>query len=147
MLAAVRRGLDVVQCDLDTGLGSFRDKQFEMVLLSLTLQTLRRPDKVLAEMLRVGAKGVVSFPNFAHRNSRRQLAEDGVAPVTAGLPFTWYASPNRHFLSIKDFQNYCGEAGIVVHRMLAIDSAAGVEVNDEPNLNADIAIFVLSKEE
>ncbi len=146
VLAAVRRGLDVVQCDLDTGLGSFRDRQFEMVLLSLTLQTLRRPDKVLAEMLRVGAKGVVSFPNFAHRNSRRQLVEDGVAPVTAGLPFTWYASPNRHFLSIKDFQNYCSEAGIVVHRMLAIDSAAGVEVNDEPNLNADIAIFVLSKE-
>jgi homoserine O-acetyltransferase len=145
VLAAMRRGLDVVQYDLDTGLGSFRDKQFEVVLLSQTLQTVRRPDKLLLEMLRVGEKGIVSFPNFAHKDSRRQLAEEGIAPVTDELPFTWYESPNVRCLSIKDFEDLCIELGITIHRMVALDSSAGREVNDEPNLNADIAIFVVSR--
>jgi len=144
-LAAMRRGVDVVHCDLEAGLGCFRDKQFEIVLLSQTLQTVHRPDELLAEMVRVGEKGIVSFPNFAHADSRRQLAEQGVAPVTDELPFTWYESPNVRCLSIKDFQDLCEKMGVTIHRMVALDSAAGREVADEPNLNADIAIFVVSR--
>ncbi|MFW6155226.1 MAG: homoserine O-acetyltransferase MetX [Planctomycetota bacterium] len=145
VLTCARRGLDVVQHDLRDGLGPFRDKQFEIVLLSQTLQTVRRPDRLLLEMLRVGEKGIVSFPNFAHRESRRQLVEEGIAPVTGGLPFTWYASPNVRFLSIKDFELLCAELGITIHRRIALDTTAGREVNDEVNLNADTAIFVLSR--
>ncbi|NQU76163.1 MAG: homoserine O-acetyltransferase [Planctomycetes bacterium] len=145
ILTAMRRGLDVVQFDLDTGLGSFRDRQFEVVLLSQTLQTVSDPKKVLLEMLRVGEVGIASFPNFAHKDCRRQLCELGVAPMTSELPYTWYHSPNRHFLSIVDFENFCREFGITIHRRIALDSTSGVEVADNPNLNADLAIFVLSR--
>lgn len=145
ILAAVRRGLDVVQLDLDTGLGSFRDGQYDVVLLSQTLQTVRRPDIVVREMLRVGKLGIVSFPNFAHHGVRRQLAEDGIAPVTQGLPFRWYHTPNIRFLSIRDFEHFCAEFGITVHRMVALDTERRREVNDDPNLNADVAIFVISR--
>lgn len=145
ILETVGRGLDVVQTDLDSGLGSFRDGQFDVVLLSQTLQTVHQPDRVLQEMLRVGKLGIVSFPNFAHKSARRQLVEEGVAPVTAGLPFKWYRTPNIHFLSIKDFENFCQEFGIRVHRKLALDSQSGLEVTDQPNLNADMAIFVISR--
>ena len=145
LMAAVQHGLDVVQYDLDTGLGCFRDKQFDVVLLSQTLQTVAGPDQLLLEMLRVGVQGIVSFPNFAHRDSRRQLCEDGIAPVTKGLPFSWYKSQNRHFLSIRDFENFCKEYEITVHRMITLDSTSGAEVQENPNLNADIAIFLLSR--
>ncbi len=145
ILTCVRRGFDVVQHDLRDGLGPFRDRQFEIVLLSQTLQTVRRPDRLLLEMLRVGEKGIVSFPNFAHRESRRQLAEEGISPVTPGLPFPWYASPNVRFLSIKDFEGLCGELGITIHRRIALDTAVGREVDDDPNLNADTAVFLLSR--
>jgi len=145
LLAAARRGLDVVQYDLDTGLGCFRDRQFELVLLSLTLQSVRNPREVLLEMLRVGEKGIVSFPNFAYREARRQLCEEGVAPVTGGLPYAWYDSPNLRFLSIKDFWEFCRKFDITVHRMVALDSAANREVNTDVNLNADVAIFVVSR--
>jgi len=145
ILTCARRGLDVVQHDLRDGLAPFRDRQFEIVLLSQTLQTVLRPDRLLLEMLRVGEKGIVSFPNFGHRDCRRQLAEEGISPVTGGLPFTWYASPNVRFLSIRDFESLCVELGIRIHRRIALDTAAGCEVHDDPNLNADMAIFLLSR--
>jgi len=145
VLAAVRRGVDVIQVDLDTGLGNFADGQFDVVLLSQTLQTVADPDTVLLEMLRVGEQCIVSFPNFAHKEARRQLCQDGVAPVTGGLPYKWYRSPNRHFLSIRDFQQYCDDFGVTVHRLLALDSATGREVREDANLNADTAIFVISR--
>ena len=145
LIAAVRRGLSVVQFDLDSGLGSFRDGQFDVVLLSQTLQTVHHPETVLKEMVRVGKTGIVSFPNFAHKSARRQLSEDGVVPVTGGLPFKWYRTPNIHFLSIRDFEGFCSEFDITIHRRLALDTALACEVNDDPNLNADVAIFVISR--
>ena len=143
--AAVARGIDVVQYDLDTGLGSFRDRQFEVALLSQTLQTVNNPQKVLLELVRVGEMGIVSFPNFAHREARRYLSEQGRAPVTGAFPCAWYDTPNRHFLSILDFQEFCREHGIRIHRMIALDSATNRQVQDDPNLNADVAIFVISR--
>ncbi len=145
IVGAVRRQVDVVQYDLDNGLGSFRDKQFDVVLLSQTLQTVAHPEKVLLEMLRVGRKCIVSFPNFGHAEARRQLMEEGVAPVTPGLPYRWYRTPNRHFLSIRDFQEACEEFDVTIDRLVALDSASGLEVADDPNLNADVAIFIISR--
>ncbi len=145
ILAAVRRGVDVIQGDLDAGLGDFSDRQFDIVLLSQTLQSVANPETVLLEMLRVGRQCIVSFPNFAHKEARRQLNEEGVSPVTGPLPYKWYRSPNRHFLSIKDFHQFCEDFGITVHRMVALDSATGEEVQDDANLNADTAIFVISR--
>ena len=123
----------------------FRDKQFEVVLLSQTLQTVADPRKVLLELVRVGETGIVSFPNFAHKSVREYFSRVGRAPVTEAFPYTWYDSPNRHFLSILDFEDLCQTLGIRIHRMLALDWATKRQVKKEPNLNADLAIFVISR--
>lgn len=140
----VARGLCVVQRDLDRGLGVFRDRQFDVVVLSQTLQAMRRPDLVLREMLRVGATGIVSFPNFAHEAAVRQLLETGSSPVTEALPFPWWSSPSIRFFSIKDFEALCAELGIRILSRIAIDSATGVQVDEDCNRRADMAICVLS---
>ncbi len=145
LCATVARGIDVVQYDLDQGLSMFRDKQFEVVLLSQTLQTVNDPQKVLLELVRVGKLGIVSFPNFAHKSIREYMSKEGRSPVSPAYPYTWYDSPNRHFLSILDFEDFCKKLGIHIHRRLALDSLTGTQVAEEPNLNADLAIFAISR--
>jgi methionine biosynthesis protein MetW len=97
-------------------------------------------------ILRVGRQCIVSFPNMAYVKLRRMLAEQGRAPKTAGLlRFEWYNSPNIRFLSIADFEDFCAAKRIRVHRRIALNTEQGTEVRDDPNLNADIAIFVISR--
>jgi homoserine O-acetyltransferase len=145
IIECVGKGLRVVQRDLDQGLGVFADRQFDVVVLSQTLQAMRRPDQVLLEMLRVGATGVVSFPNFAHREAVRQLAELGTSPVTEGLPFPWWSSPSIRFFSIRDFENLCHALGISILSRIAIDSATGEQVEADYNTRADMAICMLKR--
>jgi len=146
ILACVRRGLDVIQIDLNDGLTPFADKQFDCVVLSQTLQAVKDVEAVVDEMLRVGRQCIVSFPNFAYHRLREMLAEQGRAPETSGLlHFKWYNTPNVRFLSIADFEDFCKSKGIEVHRMLALDTEAAREVSDDPNLNADLAIFIISR--
>jgi homoserine O-acetyltransferase len=146
ILACVRRGLDVVQSDLNKGLRVFADKQFDCVVLSQTLQAVHDVEGVINDMLRVGQTCIVSFPNMAFRTLRRMLAEDGRAPKSAGLlRYDWYNTPNIRFLSIADFEEFCRQKGICVHRHITLDTEAGTEVLDDPNLNADLAIFVISR--
>lgn len=140
----VAQGLCVVQRDLDQGLRAFADGQFDVVVLSQTLQAMRRPDTVLKEMLRVGKTGIVSFPNFAHAEAVRQLMEKGTSPVTEGLPFPWWSSPSIRFFSIKDFEALCAQLGIRLLARIAIDSATGEEIEADYNTRADMAICVLS---
>ena len=140
----VCQGLCVVQRDLDQGLKTFADGQFDVVVLSQTLQAMRRPDRVLTEMLRVGKTGIVSFPNFAHAEAVRQLQENGTSPVTEGLPFPWWSSPSIRFFSIRDFEALCAELGIRVLARIAIDSATGEQLDEDYNSRADMAICVLS---
>jgi homoserine O-acetyltransferase len=147
ILASLRRNLDVVQADLDRGLHAFADQQFDCVVLSQTLQAVHDVEGVIKEMLRVGRTGVVSFPNFAYHKLRRMLAKDGRAPRAAGvLHYDWFDTPNIRFLSIADFDDFCRRKNIRVHRRIALDTEAGIEVLQEPNLNADLAIFVISRE-
>jgi homoserine O-acetyltransferase len=146
ILAGVRRGLDVVQADLNKGLRAFADQQFDCVVLSQTLQTVHDVEGVIADMLRVGRTCIVSFPNFAYRELRRVLAEDGHAPKSAGvLHYEWYDTPNIRFFTIADFDDFCSRQDIVVHRRIALDTEAGREVSEEPNRNADLAIFVIGR--
>ncbi len=141
----VGQGLRVVQRDLDRGLGVFADGQFDVVVLSQTLQAMRRPDAALREMLRVGRTGLVSFPNFAHHAAVRQLLERGTSPVTEGLPFPWWSSPSIRFFSIKDFENLCHELSIDVVQRVAIDSATGELAGEDYNTRADMAVCVLKR--
>jgi homoserine O-acetyltransferase len=146
VIASVQRGLNVVQADLDLGLSQFADRQFEWVVLSQALQGIKNVEGVMDHILRVGRQCIVSFPNMAYVKLRRMLAEQGRAPKTAGLlRFEWYNSPNIRFLSIADFEDFCAAKRIRVHRRIALNTEQGTEVRDDPNLNADIAIFVISR--
>jgi methionine biosynthesis protein MetW len=103
-------------------------------------------DRVLNDVLRVGRWGIVSFPNFAYHKLRQQLYEEGRAPrAGAWLGHNWYDTPNVRFLSIADFEDYCRQKGIRIHRQIALDTALDREVYDDPNLNADVAIVVVSR--
>ena len=146
ILACVRNGQDVIHADLNRNLSQFVDQQFDVVLLSLTLQAVLDVEGVLAEMLRIGRIGIVSFPNFAYRKLRDMLAKEGRAPESTGLlRYKWYNTPNLRFLSIRDFQDLCREKDIPVLKMLALDTEAHEDVTDDPNLNADLAIVVIGE--
>jgi methionine biosynthesis protein MetW len=138
----VAKGLSVFQQDIDTGLSEYEDKSFDYVILSQTLQQVKKPDFVLKEAVRVGKKAIVSFPNFLHYSARFQIFFGGKVPVTPALPYAWYDTPNSHFLSISDFIEYCNK------REIKIDNSAFIWKNRKvkifPNLFAEIGIFLLS---
>ncbi|MDX2166069.1 MAG: homoserine O-acetyltransferase [Deltaproteobacteria bacterium] len=148
ILACAGRGLDVVQCDLEAGLPPFRDGQFDVVVLSQTLQSLVHTERILDETARVGRAVIVSFPNFAYRRLREMLARQGRSPKSDGpYSFEWYNTPNRRFPSIADFAEFCRAKHLRQHRAVYLDSEAGrwVREDEDPNLNADVAIVVLSR--
>ncbi len=148
LLEAVRSGLDVLQADLNVGLNAFGEDQFDVVVLSHTLQAVYDVPLVLDHMLRVGRKCIVTFPNFAYRKLRDILYHEGRAPASGGLlRYPWYHTPNIRFCSILDFREYCDQRGIRIHRLIGLDTEAGREVppEEDVNLNADMAVTVLSR--
>jgi len=146
VLHCVGRGLDVIQSDLNNGLGPFTEGQFDYVILSHTLQAVRDVERVISDMLRVGRHSIVSFPNFGYHKLRWMLAEEGRAPESAGLlRFKWYDTPNLRFFTIADFEEFCALRRIRVHQRIALDTEEGREITGDPNLRADMAIFVLSR--
>lgn len=146
LLTCVGRGLDVLQADLNQGLGAFRTGEFDRVLLSQTLQAVLDVERLLEEMLRIGRCCIVSIPNFAYHPLRRMLAEEGRAPKAGGvLRYEWYNTPNIRFFTIADFEDFCRAKNIKVHKQIALDTETGIEVFDDLNRNADLAIFVISR--
>ncbi len=146
MLCCLQRGLDVVQGDLNTGLAPFSDGQFDYVVLSHTLQAVRDVERLIADMLRVGRRSIVSFPNFAYHKLRRMLNEQGKSPVSSGLlRHEWYNTPNIRFFTIADFEEFCRERNIRIHERIALDTEAGQVISEDVNLFADMAIFVISR--
>ena len=146
VLACVNRGLSIIQYDVELGLGNYADKSFDYVILSQTVQTLKEPEKVFTELLRVGRKVIVSFPNFAHWRSRAQLLLLGKAPVTRQLPFDWHNSPNIHFLSMKDFEAFCKKLTVKVEKKIPLVKTRLAPVRFAPNLFAEQVIYVTSKD-
>jgi homoserine O-acetyltransferase len=146
ILYCLQRGLDAVQADLNSGLGTFPDGRFDYVVLSQTLQSVRDVEQLVREMLRVGRRSVVSFPNFAYYKLREMLLGEGRSPVSSGiLRHEWYNTPNIRFFSITDFEDFCAKRGITVHERLALDTEMGRLVEEDANRLADMAIFVISK--
>lgn len=107
IIAVIRNGLDVFQCDLDAGLSSIPDKIYDYAILSQTLQVVRKPRQLLNEMLRVARMGIVSFPNFGNWHHRLRLGLTGKMPVSNSLPFEWYDTPNIHLSTLRDFRTLC----------------------------------------
>ena len=147
ILGALQRNLDVIQADLNAGLHAFADRQFDCVVLSQTLPAVKDVEGVIAEMLRVGATGIVSFPNLAFHKLRRILADEGRAPRAYGwLSDKWYDTADIRFLSITDFEDFCREKKFPIQRRIALDTEAGKEITADANRDADLAIFVLGRD-
>ncbi len=147
--ACVARGLSVVQGDADSDLSDYPDDAFDYVILSQTLQAMRSPKTVLEQLLRIGDKAVVSFPNFGFWRNRLQLMFLGRMPVTDYLPYSWYDTPNIHFCTIQDFTRMCEDVSAKVEKAVPLDR------NGEPvgvrgpwwtwNLFGEQAVFLLSR--
>jgi methionine biosynthesis protein MetW len=120
--ACVARGLSVIQGDADRDLLNYPDQAFDYAVLSLTIQATRQPQAVLKHLLRIGRKAIVSFPNFGHWRIRSQLLFNGRMPVTENLPETWYASPNAHLCTIKDFADLAELVNAEVETAVAFNS-------------------------
>lgn len=143
--AAIARGLSVVQGDADVDLSGYPDKSFDYAILSQTLQTTRRPDAVLDELLRIGRRAFVSFPNFAHWKMRLSILWRGRMPITRTLPARWYDTPNIHHLSVNDFRAFVAERGISVEGAwyLSGDHPIGPAA---ANWMAEHAVFLLRRD-
>ncbi len=118
---AVVHGLPVMQGDADSDLAQYPDGAFDYVVLSRTLQAVERPRQVLAQMLRIGTRALVSFPNFGHWKVRWQLLWSGRMPMTSVWARPWHETPNIHPCTIRDFFVLCAEEGYVVEKWLAVD--------------------------
>jgi methionine biosynthesis protein MetW len=141
--AAVARGLAVVQGDADTDLVDYPDAAFDVVILSNTLQAVHRPAAVLDQLVRIGRRAIVSFPNFGHWRVRLGLLTSGRMPVTRSLPVSWHETPNIHFCTIADFEALAREMGLTIERRAALHSGRPAAL--WPNLAADTGVFVLSR--
>ena len=139
----VEKGLSVFHGDIEGGLGEYPDNSFNYVILNQSMQETKKIEFVLQESLRVGRKVIIGFPNFAYIRSRFDLFFRGKAPRTPSLPYSWYESPNVHFLSLKDFKNYCKEKGIKMLETYYLGKKNVIKLF--PNLLALNAIFVISK--
>ena len=142
----IDKGLNVIEQNLDRGLGNFADKSFDTVLMTQALQTLHFPHLVLDEMLRVGKECIVTFPNFGHWKARFYLATRGRMPVSDLLPYEWYNTPNIHFCTFKDFEVLCRERNIkVIHRQVVNEQSGQTLKDFMPNLFGETAIYHLRK--
>lgn len=145
----VANGLSVIQGDADRDLVDYPDDCFDYVILSQTIQATRHPRTVLAHLLRIGKRAIVSLPNFAHWGFRLQLLARGRMPVSRNLPFNWYDTPNIHFCTIRDFVELCREMDVKIERR-AVFSSGGRRLPDRAplwllNLLGEQALFLLSR--
>ncbi len=140
----VARGLSVIQGDADVDLSFYSDASFDYAILSQTLQTTKRPDLVLDELLRIGRRAFVSFPNFAHWQVRLSLLWGGRMPVTRLLPVAWYETPNIHHVTIDDFRSLMVEKGVRVEEAWFLTGDKRIS-DAAANFRAEHAVFLLSK--
>lgn len=146
--ACLDQGLSVVETDLNDGLAVYPDDSFDVVVLSQTIQVMKRPDLVLSEMARVGRVGIVSFPNFGYWRVRGYLAFKGRMPVSKTIPFAWFDTPNIHHATIRDFREFAESLGLVVEREIPLATAGFGDVSPVsfwPNLMADTAMLVVRR--
>jgi methionine biosynthesis protein MetW len=138
---AIARGVSVFQSDIDQALADYPDHAFDYVILSQTLQETRSPRQVLREMLRVGRRGIVAFPNFGHWRVRVSMLCSGRAPRTTLFPYEWYESPNIHFLTIHDFEDLAQLEGLKIERRYYL--AGHRKITTLPNLTAEVAVYLV----
>ena len=139
---AIARGVSVFQCDIEQALADYPDQAFDYVILSQTLQETLKPRQVLREMLRVGQRAIVAFPNFGHWTVRLSMLWSGRAPRTKLFPYEWYESPNIHFLTVQDFEELAKAEGLIVERRHYLAGKRAVRLL--PNLLTEVAVYCVS---
>jgi len=147
--ACVARGLSVIQGDADRDLDDYPDEAFDYAILSLTIQATRYPKTVLENLLRIGRRAIVSFPNFGHWRIRMELLLTGRMPQTQNLPEPWYASPDAHLCTIKDFADLVELVDAEVEEAVAFN-ASGQRLPirhslSMQNLFGEKAVFLMRK--
>ncbi|SFU27111.1 methionine biosynthesis protein MetW [Pseudoduganella namucuonensis] len=142
VLESSRRGVRVIQQDMENGLGLFGDNSFDTVLCLSSLQMMKHVEPLLRDIVRVGKEAIISFPNFAYWPHRVALLK-GRMPVSETLPYEWYDTPNVRCATISDFRDLAEEVGLEVIECVAL--AEGRIVNVLPNLRGELAVFRLRK--
>lgn len=140
-------GVNVIEQNIDQGLGNFQSNSFDTVLLAQTLQALSNPALLVDEMLRIGRRGIVTFPNFGNWKSRLYLLTRGRMPVSKFMPYQWYDTPNIHFCTVKDFDRLCRDKNIRILDRTVVDSEhqGTLSARAWPNLLGEIAIYHLTR--
>ena len=144
----LEKGVNVIEHDLDAkGLKSFADQQFDTVIMTQALQAVRRPDRVLEEMLRLGRQGIVTFPNFGYWRCRHYLLWNGKMPMSKSLPHRWYNTPNIHLCTFKDFEELCAQKNIKILNRTVVDAqfAQSRFAKMWPNLFAEFAVYRIAR--
>ncbi len=147
MTTAIGRGLNIIEQDLNEGLGRFADQSFDFVVMAQALQAVDAPDKLLLDMVRVGREAIISFPNFAYWKTRSYLSFKGQMPVSDALPYMWYNTPNIHLCTFKDFEMLCKTHGIRIIKRLAVDGdqQGHLFMKYLPNLFGEVAIYRITR--
>jgi methionine biosynthesis protein MetW len=144
----ISKGLSVIEGDAETELSQFPDKAFDFVILSQTLQAFYQIENILAQLLRIGNRVIISIPNFGYWKIRASLLFFGKMPVTKSLPYAWYNTPNLHMCSIKDFYQFCEKKKIKIDKAVGINGekiSSIYRINLEmKNLLSEVGIFVIS---
>jgi methionine biosynthesis protein MetW len=147
--ACVARGLSVIQGNADVDLDDYPDDAFDYAILSLTIQATLQPKKVLQNLLRIGRRAIVSFPNFGHWEVRTRLLFTGRMPRTSNLPDQWYDTPNAHLCTIKDFADLCQAVNAKVERSVVFNWSGRQLSQRSPlslqNLFGEKAVFLMRR--
>ena len=146
--SCLKKGISVVEQDIDSGLENFGDQSFDYVVMSQSIQALKKPEVALEEIVRIGKECIVSIPNFANIKCRLQLFFKGQMPVSSALPHDWYSTPNLHLCSLEDFVKLCKKSNIkIVERKLSkINGEDSILMKLLPNLFSEAALYKLVKE-
>ena len=146
---SLSKGLNVIEQDIDEGLDNFKDASFDIVIMSQSIQALKKPENALKEIVRIGKECIVSIPNFANLKCRTQLALTGKMPVSNALPYDWYSTPNLHLCSLRDFESLCKKLNIrVIERKLSDSNGrSSFLMKTFPNLFTEVALYKLKQED
>ena len=148
IISCLEKGISVIEQDIDNGLENFGNQTFDFVVMSQSIQALKRPELALEEIVRVGKECIVSIPNFANIKCRLQLFFKGQMPVSNALPHDWFSTPNLHLCSLEDFEELCKKCKIsIIERKLSkTNGEESFLMKLFPNLFSEVALYKLIKE-
>ena len=143
IVRCIEANVNVIQMDIESGMKEIADQSFDIVILSQTLQAMKRTEAVIADMLRVGREAIVTFPNFGYWRHRAQIALGGRMPVSDDLPYQWFDTPNVHLCTVADFEAFCRERHYqLLGRMVFNHERAQTLL---PNLLGTLALYRLAR--